>query len=571
MPALLLLTGPSAGRHYEVLSDMAIGRSPSCEIPLRDDQVSRKHAQLTVHEGQVRLTDLDSRNGTLVNGARISGQVVLQPGDRVRVGSTMAVFEPAPVTLVEGGPTSPGHVPIEEVLPHVGAAAALYSAGTALLGATSEAMVLRRLADETARALSADRAAALLGSNTGLLTAAVSGADAVAVPRSLAQVALDRKELVQAETEMCAPLVASGGMPFGVLYATRADSSFTGGEGQLLAALGRLGGEAYTAVRSRVEAEAPVPLLLGTSRPLRALADAARRAANSAAPVVLYGEPGTGKTLLAQVIHARSPRALEPLVTVDCRLPQAAVEEALFGRASAPGQPPVASALLRADRGSLLLQHVEALPRATAERLVRLLARRTAPARQGGEEPVDVRLLVTSLAPVAALGSKGEVDAALARALMGFELEVPALRERRADVLALLEGFLARASRRVRREPPTLGPDARRLLTDYPWPHNVRELELVGERLGLLYAGARVGALHLPPEVQQGAAASDAQTLQARVGRLERDAIAEALREAGGKKVKAAALLGISRPTLDKKIEEYGLSVERGRRGEDGR
>ncbi|MCP3101587.1 FHA domain-containing protein [Myxococcus sp. K15C18031901] len=565
MPALLLLTGPSAGRRYEIHAEMAIGRSPSCDIPLRDDQVSRKHAQLSVQEGQVRLRDLDSRNGTLVNGARISGEVVLQAGDRVRVGGTMAVFEPPAVTLVEGGPTSPGHVPIEEVLPHVGAAAALYSAGTALLGATSEAMVLRRLADEVARALSADRAAALLGNGTGLLTAAVSGAESVSVPRLLAQVALDRKELVQSDSEMCAPLVASGGMPFGVLYVVRADSPFTGGEGQLLAALGRLGGEAYTAVRSRSEGEAQAPALLGSSRPLRTVMENARRAANSAAPVVIHGEPGTGKTLLARLVHARSPRALEPLVVVDCRLPPEQVEEMLLGRASAPGQPPMASALLRADRGSLVLQHVGALPKPLAERLARLLARRTAPARQGGEEPVDVRLLVTAPAPLGVMTSKGGLDSALGRSLMGFELDVPALRERRADVLVLLESFITRAARRVSREPPVLAPDARRLLSDYGWPQNVREVELVGERLGLLYAGGRVGALHLPPEIQDGGA--EGRTLQERVSRLERDAITEALREAGGKKVRAAALLGISRPTLDKKIEEFGITVERNRRG----
>src|SRR5687768_8568612 len=112
MPALLLLTGPSAGRRYEVLTDMEVGRSPSCEIPLKDDQVSRKHALISVHEGQVRLKDLGSRNGTLVNGERITGEVVLQPGDRVRVGSTTALFEPPPVMLVEGGPAAASHVPI---------------------------------------------------------------------------------------------------------------------------------------------------------------------------------------------------------------------------------------------------------------------------------------------------------------------------------------------------------------------------------------------------------------------------------------------------------------------------
>ncbi|MFP2901851.1 FHA domain-containing protein, partial [Corallococcus sp. 4LFB] len=168
MPALLLLTGPSAGRRYEVVSQLTLGRSPSCDIPLEDDQVSRRHAQLFLDTvaGQVRLRDLGSTNGTLLNGQRLALQeeAVLRPGDRMRVGATIAVYEPPPVSIVDepsGAPASePQHVPIEEVLPHVGAAAAMYSAGTALLGATSEAMVLRRLAEETAHALNADRAAA---------------------------------------------------------------------------------------------------------------------------------------------------------------------------------------------------------------------------------------------------------------------------------------------------------------------------------------------------------------------------------------------------------------------------
>ncbi|MFP2964507.1 sigma 54-interacting transcriptional regulator, partial [Myxococcus sp. 1LA] len=207
------------------------------------------------------------------------------------------------------------------------------------------------------------------------LTAAVAGAEALTMPRALAQAALERKELVQTDDVLCAPLVASGGMPFGVLYVTRAEPAFTEGEGQLLAALGRLGGEAYTTVRSRVDAEPPVAALSGSSRPLRALLEVARRVAASAAPVVIHGEPGVGKALLARFVHARSPRALGPFVVVDCREAAEAVEEALFGRVSAPGQPPVVSALLRADGGSLVLLHVESLARSASERLARSLAR----------------------------------------------------------------------------------------------------------------------------------------------------------------------------------------------------
>ena len=556
MPALLLLSGPASGLHYEVRTEATIGRSPSCEIPLpADDRLSRRHARFFVREGEVHLSDLDSRNGTSVNGERISGEVVLRPGDRVQVGRTTVLVGP-PGAAVLGNPSEEGarHLPIEEVLPHVGTAAALYSAGVALLGATSEAMVLRRLAEETLHALNADTAGALLGSIRGLLTAAVVGAPSVEVPRDLAHAALERSEQGRTERGLCTPLVASGGPPFGVLYVERAESAFTEEEGRLAAMLGRLGGEAYAAVRARGQAQSSHVEMVGRSRPFQKLVEQARRAAASAAPVVLSGEPGSGKSLCAQYIHSRSPRALGPLVRVDCRDPHA-LEERLFGRAGGPGLPPVPSELLRADGGTLLLHHVELMPPALAERLVRLIERKRAPASQGGEEPVDVRLMVT----------KGPGELALAQRFVGLELSVPPLRERRADIPTLFEFFIARSAREDRTAPPVLTPEARQLLVDYAWPHNVRELELVGERLARLHVGARLHTPSLPPEIQQGSATPAPLTLAERIARLERDTIADALRAAGGKKTVAARSLGISRPTLDKKIEDYQLSVARRR------
>lgn len=567
MPALLLLSGPSAGLRHEVQTEATIGRSPSCEIPFPDDdQMSRRHARFFVREGQVHLTDLGSRNGTSVNGERISGEVVLQPGDRVQVGKTTMVVEPlGAVALAGATPRDARHLPIEEVLPHVGPEAALYSAGAALLGATSEAMVLRRVAQEALHALHADAAAALLGGTKGLLTAVVVGAPSVEVPRDMARAALELSEQGRSARALCSPLVASGGQPFGVLYMERSEPPFTEADGRLAAMLGRLGGEAYAAVRSRAGADPARVDMVGNSRPFRRVVEQARRAAASAAPVVLFGESGTGKSLCAEYIHSRSPRALGPLVRVDCR-DTAPLEEVLFGRSRGPGLPPLSSALLRADGGTLLLHHVELLPRPMAERLARLLARKTAPARQGGEEPVDFRLIVTLGIPLQALVVKGELEPSLVPQFAGLELEVPPLRERRADIPALFELFAAPGARTTGKGLPLLTPESRRLLVDYDWPHNVRELKLLGERLSLLHAGTQLQAPHLPPEIQAGTAApTEPLSLQERVSRMERDAIAEALRTAGGKKIVAARLLGISRPTLDKKIEDYGLTVSRRR------
>ena len=576
MPALLLLTGPSAGLRFDVTTEATLGRSPSCEIPLEDHKVSRRHAKIFVEDGQAKIVDLGSRNGTVVNAEKIEAEAILLPGDRVQVGETTVLFEPlsrASFAKSDGegeGEADRGNelqsTLVEELLPRVGPEAALYSCAIALIGATSEAMVLRRAAEEVVRSLSADHGAALLGGTEGLLTAAVVGADAVEVPRSLVRAALERKEAGSIRGAAVAPIAAAGAAPFGLLYVERAEPPFTASEQRLLAALGRLAGETYATVRANVGGDRPEVVLVGTSRQFRKTVEQARRAAAAGSePVFLYGEPGTGRALTAWFIHSRSSRALGPLIEVDCRAGAVTIDEALFGRASAPGIPPLSSALLRADGGTLLVKHVEHLPRLAAERLARFITKKSGPARGGGEEPVDVRVIVTGAAQVDALVARGELDQDLARVLSGAQIELPPLRDRRTDVPALFEFFAQRTPRSSRRDPPRLSPDAQRLLSDYAWPDNVRELRLVAERLTPLYAGGEITALQLPPEIQQGGVSQSTRNLQAMIQRVEREAIAEALREARGKKIKAAAMLGISRPTLDKKIEDYGLVVEKRR------
>jgi len=261
-------------------------------------------------------------------------------------------------------------------------------------------------------------------------------------------------------------------------------------------------------------------------------------------------------------VHARSTRSTSLLVRVDCREPAPLVHEQLFGRLAGPGLPPLPSALARADGGTLILLHVEALERPVAEKLAGLLARSVAPTLEGGDAPCDVQLVCTASDSPEALATRGEIDPEFANALKGTSISLPPLRERKQDVRLLFDFCAGRAARLVQRTPPTLSAEALGLLTDYAWPGNVRELRVSAERLGILAVKGEIGRVHLTREIQEGSPDGGELRLGELVARVEREAISNALRRAGGKKIRAAAILGISRPTLDKKIALYSLSVK---------
>lgn len=562
MPSLLLLTGPSAGRRYEVREEATIGRSPSCEIPLDDVKVSRRHARVYVLEGRTRVADLGSRNGTLVNGEKIAQELVLAAGDQFQVGATTFLFDPpTKATLRDDAALAMESRPAEGALPRTGLEAGVYEIATSLLSATSEAMVLRRTADAMARTLGAQVSAALLGAVESFANATVVGAATVEVPRALAGAAMERSEVSVSEGVMCGPLGPSGVPPFGVLYVQRADP-YSVVDQSLMAAVGRLAGEALASVRARGGRAFREEALVGASKGFKKAVEDARRASVDEGPVLIVGDLGTGKRALAQSIHALSMRALGPFVAVDCRRSPEELGEELFGLVGGQGGLPRASALLRADSGTLLLRQVDSLKPDQAARLARLFEGRRAPSPRGGEEPVDLRLIATSTRPLAELLIEGAFDPALERLLSTTQIEMPPLRSRASDVLPLFDHFAELVARRHFTSPPTLTPDAKRLMNDYTWPRNVEELRLLAERLALLFPGQEVPSVRLPPELQQGSLERP-RSLDHMIARLEKEAVVEALREARGKKIRAAEILGISRPTLDKKIADYGITVQK--------
>lgn len=288
--------------------------------------------------------------------------------------------------------------------------------------------------------------------------------------------------------------------------------------------------------------------LVGRSPAARALADEVERAARAPGPVLVLGEPGCEVEAVARELHARGPAAGEPLVLVRASLlAPDELEAELVGRRRAPGAADRRGALVRAGRGTLLLDEVGALPPAAQAHLLRALQDGLVrPAGGDADRPVACRVVATSTTDPAAL--RPDLLARLAR------LRVPPLRERLEDVPLLLTDWLAR----LRPLGQALSPEAAQAAAGYPWPENARELEAEARRLSAL-GELVLEPRHLSPHVRGGrglvAGAAAGKTL----ADVERAVVEQALRESQGNKARAARQLGLPKTTLYHLLDRYGL------------
>jgi len=291
--------------------------------------------------------------------------------------------------------------------------------------------------------------------------------------------------------------------------------------------------------------------------------------------VMFNGETGTGKGLLAKVIHESSPRAGRPFVMVNCAaVPEALLESELFGhvRGSFTGADHDKEGLVRsANGGTLFLDEVGKMPLSMQAKLLHFLDdHRIRPV--GGKEslPVDVRVICASKRDLKKMVEQESFLEDLYYRLMDFPIEVPPLRDRGDDVVLLTEYFLERAAAELHRPVPRLTRGAASRLRGHTWPGNVRELEKVVRR-SLLMAGdeGRVRESHLPTEIQDGPTSGDAdltepslRPLKEQIAELERRAVAGALESTAWNRSKAARRLNVSYPTLLQKIRIYGLNPD---------
>ncbi|HEY2517283.1 MAG TPA: sigma-54 dependent transcriptional regulator [Polyangiaceae bacterium] len=306
-----------------------------------------------------------------------------------------------------------------------------------------------------------------------------------------------------------------------------------------------------------------LPNLVGSSAAMRELSDLVDRVARTSASVLILGETGTGKGVVARAIHAQGARAGAPFVGVNCAaLPDNLLESELFGHAKGAftgASQARAGLFAEADGGTLLLDEIGEMSPAMQAKLLHVLESKTVrPVGGSKERSVDVRIMAATHRDLRARVSSGEFREDLLYRLEVVTIDIPPLRHRRSDVPELVAHFLAREKRK---HPQSIvegfTPEAMEALIEYPWPGNVRELEHLVERVVVLGKSANVGPSELPMTVRARPPASHAfQGPVVPMRDLQRRYASWALEQMEGRKMLTAEKLGIDDKTLARLLAE---------------
>ena len=302
----------------------------------------------------------------------------------------------------------------------------------------------------------------------------------------------------------------------------------------------------------------------------------AQRVAQTDATVLLTGESGVGKEVVARFIHRRSARRDGPFVAINCAaIPESLLEATLFGYekgAFTGAQQAQAGKFEQAQDGTLLLDEVTEMPMGLQAKLLRVLQEREVE-RVGGKKPVplNIRIVATSNRDMAEAVARGVFREDLFYRLNVFPVAIPALRQRREDIVAIARHFLVDHGGRFGRPGVVLSPSAEAALIAYDWPGNVRELENVIQRALIMASGQTIGpeVLNLAPSPaaamapespapgRSSATFTEPEKKVDNMKDLERDHILRTLAEVGGSRKKAIERLGISERTLRYKLQQY--------------
>lgn len=535
---------------------LVVGRAEPSALVIDDRSLSRTHARLTLRDGRVNLEDLDSTNGCLLNGTSIACAAFGEE-DVARLG-TVELRVCAHARL-QNQVDSVSHAAFMRALSEELTRARLF-------GRAVSVVVIKHEATKNPRAMlqaalkPVDRVCGFADTVTFLL---LPEQDGVTARLSLERTCCIAKDVRGALASYPAITCTAE-----ELVSRALDACHAALPGQLK--------DAQSASASDMQA----PVL--QSPCMLRLYDLVSRAARTTLPVLVHGETGAGKELVARAIHDKSPRARGPFKALNCAtIPSNLLESVLFGheRGAFTGADKQAQGVFeQAQGGTVFLDEVGELSAQAQAALLRVLELRKI-VRLGATKEIDVdcRVVAATHRDLTAMVRAGTFREDLMFRLDALTLRVPPLRERREEILPLAELFLARARAQWGASAQGLSEDASEALVAYAWPGNVRQLKNVMERAVVVCSGEAVDLEDLPGEISSqsggvsppndepfeanGAAgrADGFRSLPARVRDFEMAIIRDALEKAHGNQAQAARMLGVPRRTLASKVHALNL------------
>lgn len=574
------------GRHV-------VGSASGLAVSLDEPGVSRRHFEVEVlADGGAVVRDLGSKNGTFVDGRRV-GAVAIAEGATLSFGAVRARLEAGGsateaiwLAPLAGARSAPGAaVPRRPPPSRPSRAAGSARPGRAARVAPSRTTVGLHPVDRIAASLE-DLVPARVGGSMSSEEAAQ-----LLVQRWVAALPLGRAEIVRrsgGEEALVAAAASEGVAAAGAEsvrfegeagWALLLEAPGAGGLAKLeplfrlalalLAARPPASPPGGAAEGGRADARDPGAAGAppeGLGRTMASLYRRAARVARGDVPVLLLGESGAGKEVLARFVHERSARSRGPFLAVNCAaLPKELLEAEIFGieRGVATGVEARPGLLERGNGGTVFLDEVGDMAPEIQAKVLRVLEQPVLH-RVGGRSPVavDVRFLAATNRDLEAMVEEGTFRRDLYYRLAAFEVRLPPLRERREEIPALAARFFHREIEKNGTPSPGLTRDALGALVAYPWPGNVRELQNEIAQAALqLHPGEALDLRHLSRRLRGAAAQGEGPGfgLDGAVRRAERGAIALALAASAGDLGRALELLGISRATYYRKLKELGL------------
>ena len=651
-----------------------VGRSSECSVVVKDERVSRKHAEIYPHNGGWSVKDLGSRNGTQVNGAEIPEEHPLSDGETINVGGCQMTFTanlPSGFRLTsspDAGQVSIGSQQTEEVRPQIVNRLCNSQWSSDQLSAHSlPELTATTSAVSTSAVSTSDKVARLQIDQLAFFYRLIAELIACTSPESAAQVALDRLldrlrlttggivtieedpelkkgqvtqmavlatrqpagggyhrvsdflvEAVRQDNQavlarnvrddsklsvarasgqreiisvICAPLRSTHGDSESVvgllhLYSSGEERMLT--ESDLELAVGVADNLSIALSRQIENAELTKSLettrrrvnqleqqldqsavMVGSSGGLAAVKQAINRAGPTTATVLIRGESGVGKELVARAIHLASPRRDAPLICLNCAaLAPTLLESELFGHEKGAFTGATERKIGKfeaADGGTLLLDEIGEMSPELQAKFLRVLEGQPFE-RLGGNKAIQtsVRVIAATNRDLEEAVEAKEFRADLYYRLRVIEIHVPPLRERMDDVPQLVEHFLEQMRHHAGRRLTGISPKALEQLTRHPWPGNVRELRNVLERAIVLGNSSTIvpedlslSTLNTREFVDSAHSPESAEFRAITLAELEREHIYAMLEHVDGNKTKASQLLGIERSTLDRKLKKY--------------